>query len=159
MHLKCSEVTTEDALLKIISSFASCLYYLNLTNSEITEAIIMAILDECCDLRDLQLSYCRHLTSLTVDKISETCPDLEILNLAWLEYCGYYTDASILKLADGYPFLIWLNLASCHLVSDIWILEIKEKCDDIPYLNFSSCDISNISLLKIAERCPCVNCG
>lgn len=122
-----------------------------------TYAEIFSILDRCTQLEELDLSY-TNVGDAVVVKIAKNCPNLWLLSL---KMCCDVTDIGIVCLAEGCPSLMNLDLDMSEfgslneMINDIGICKIADCCSKLKRLNLDSCvNITDTAILRLIDGCP-----
>ncbi|RHZ54587.1 hypothetical protein Glove_426g43 [Diversispora epigaea] len=68
-----------------------------------------------------------------------------------LEDCEEITDTSVKKIAQSNPKLKYLNLNGCELVSDKSVCKIVQLCPNLEGLQIECCNISDVSMIALAN--------
>lgn len=99
----------------------------------------------------LRLGCCRFITSETIKLISETCPNLEELDL---QACIHLHSSAFLPIKRLVK-LKTLNLYRCAITDEV-LIEILAACVDIEYLNLGATRMSSMDsvALQLGKSCP-----
>lgn len=154
---KCDQITD-----KTLSRWAvrfSKLRSVNLANSDITNLAIIALAENCPELRDVELSFCDNvkITDAVVFTLAKAFPGLEELHLRgtcedssridfvrnskkmWLCIHDEITDAVVIAFAKGCPGLkvVWLD---CCDITDAAVIALAENCPELELVNLIFCE-------------------
>lgn len=77
---------------------------------QLEDQAVVALADDCHDLRDLDLSKCLKLTDRSLYALAYGCPALTRLNVSG---CSSFSDTALSYLASACPRLKNLNLCGC----------------------------------------------
>lgn len=120
----------------------------------VTDASIIMIGKRCPYLRKIDLSYYtsddHSITDESLINIAVCCPCLQSVTLF---SCNKITDKSIIKIGEKCRGLQILNLNNCKYVKSVGISRIAEECPDLQELRLEFCNISDESIMKVAEKC------
>jgi hypothetical protein len=117
---------------------------------EITDDFIVALVEICPEMTDLNLHGCELLTDVSIVAFAGSCPLLESVIL---ECCELLTDASIGALAGSCPLLESVNLAGCKLLTDASIGALAGSCPLLKSVDLRGCTLltdASIAALKAA---------
>lgn len=160
-NLICSRITDELAVK--IGDVGSCLHWLSFKshsqftksqNDLLTDQALVKLLVGCPNLHALDVSECKYITDGNVVQIA-LCSRLNKLNLSG---CIRVSDISVIKLADNCSQLRKLSLYRCPLIKDMSIVRLVEKCHNLYSLDLRWCNVTNVSVIKIGEGCPYLEC-
>ena len=112
---------------------------------ELNDDALMAVIQACPRLNELDLSSCEEISDRTVVALAETYgPMLRCLNLS---KCAQVTDVGISALARHCHRLRKLWLYNCVRVSDLSITRVIANCRELELLDLASCEnVSDVSL-------------
>ncbi|RHZ87235.1 hypothetical protein Glove_38g82 [Diversispora epigaea] len=134
----------------IIEIAQNCIHleYFGLRESNITDASLKQIAESCSKLLILSLVGCQKITDEGICAITLTCSNMQKYVL---ENCEEITDTSVKKIAQSNPKFKYLNLNGCELVSDKSVCKIIQLCPNLEGLQIECCNISDVSMIALAN--------
>jgi hypothetical protein len=112
--------------------------------------ILQSIADHCSGLQSLYLRYCGGISDDGLITISEHCPNLQLIDLAF----GQITDANIISISSHFPRLKSLDLEGCQLITDASIISMSTHCIGLQSLNVYGCrQITDACIVSISTYC------
>jgi hypothetical protein len=149
-HLKCF-LDNKYIVVEDIGIFGGCLHWLSIQSSMIEDSIFSKMIQNCNNLKSLNLSFCGNISDVGISTVLEACPNLLELNLS---VCYKITDISILKIGEKYLTLHSLNISGNRNITDIGLMGIANGCPHLHSLYLCDVKVSNLGLVRIAEKCP-----
>jgi hypothetical protein len=123
--------------------FFSNLKILNLSkNYVITDVHLIIIVENCCELTELNLTYCSRLTQDSFLAIGKCCRKLVKLHLS---YCDLLNDFALATILENCIQMRELILTGCLLLTDYSLIQLVElssfgiSCEDLRILGVSGC--------------------
>ena len=152
--LKFTEAPTVSDIERILDDqTARQLKHLNLDGcSQLTDAAIVTLVEQCPDLTSLNLIDCIELTDEGIIELANRCQKLTSLNLGG---CRQLTDEAFTALAAHCPGLTSMSLGYCSRVTDLAIIELAERCRNLTLLRLDGCaQLTDVAINALANRCP-----
>ena len=122
-----------------IALFESCssLTTVNLSNSNVEDAVIQSLGPHRLSLTHLDLLACNNLTDDALMTLAQGCPRLTDLNLAC---CEGLSKAAVLTMLPGCAALTHLDLGvfGTGILDDNTVLTLAQQCKSLKYLDISS---------------------
>jgi hypothetical protein len=164
-----------DSMLTKLSSGSPLLKSINLAYcSDLTDAGVASLAMNCRSLEQVVLWGCYELSNNALVSLATNCPRVQHLNLRCCRkitdeglqmivggfasmltlnftYCRCITDRGVGYLAHAYPMLRRVSFAYCVLITDEAVRHLSHHCPYVESLDLTGCDISNESLLLIAN--------
>ncbi|XP_028264563.1 dynein regulatory complex subunit 6 [Parambassis ranga] len=146
---ECFNVT--DMMVQNITKGCSCLLYLNLSCTLITNATLKVLSRNCHNLQSLSLAYCCRITDkgflyLTTGK---GCRSLIHLNVSG---CTQITVSGFKNMSVGCPLLKEIVINDMPTLSDSCVLALLSKCRSLSAISLLDAPhLSDIALTAIAE--------
>jgi F-box/leucine-rich repeat protein 2/20 len=114
---------------------------------------IESIVRHCPHLKEVDLSWCRHITSAGITMLAKECHSLERLSLAG---CSLVND-DIFHHIVGFPLLRRLNLQLCKNITDDGIKLLAMYCHHLRHVTLSGCHLlTDLSLCYLSHRSSCI---
>ncbi|RHZ54534.1 hypothetical protein Glove_426g2 [Diversispora epigaea] len=134
----------------IIEIAQNCIHleYFGLRGSNITDASLKQIAEFYSKLLILSLVGCQKITDEGICAITLTCSNMQKYVL---EDCEEITDTSVKKIAQSNPKLKYLNLNGYELISDKSVCKIVQLCPNLESLQIECCNISDVSIIALAN--------
>jgi len=143
-----SENLTDDIVIAILEN-CSGLMKINLQECGITDAAVIALAERCAGLMKINLQDC-NITDAAVIALAEGCPGLTTINLCFCDI----TDAAVIALAEGCAGLTTINLCCCIFITDSAVIALAEGCAGLRSIDLSICrNITDAAIIALAERC------
>ena len=144
-----------DIGLREVGLFCEHLASLNVSSTLITGVSLIAIAENCTDLKVLNVSRCAQLEKPGLTKIFYKCNKLESVNISHLKDIG---DNELRVLAQSSTHLRVLLARDTPLVSDQSLMLLAHRCVELETVDVSRAQltfkITDISLLALGESCP-----
>ncbi|KAG9457174.1 hypothetical protein H6P81_001682 [Aristolochia fimbriata] len=120
---------------------------------QLEDEAVIAIANNCHDLRDLDLSKSFKLTDSSLYALSHGCPSLGKLNISG---CSAFSDVALSYLTSACRNLKNLNLCGCwKAASDNALKAIAENCSQLQFLNLGWCEgVTDVGVMSLALGCP-----
>ncbi|XP_068648438.1 F-box protein SKP2A-like [Aristolochia californica] len=120
---------------------------------QLEDEAVIAVANNCHDLRDLDLSKSFKLTDRSLYALAHGCPSLIKLNISG---CSAFSDVALSYLTIVCKNLKNLNLCGCvKAVSDNSLKAIAGNCSQLQYLNLGWCDgVTDLGVMSLALGCP-----
>ncbi|KAI7883102.1 RNI-like protein [Lichtheimia hyalospora FSU 10163] len=107
-------------------------------------------------LVSVDLSDVTSVTDASIQRIAETCPHLQGLNLSMckegLEPFIGVTDSSVIMLAQRCTGLRRIKLNNCVNITDASAIALAENCPALLEIDLMNCAVTNNALFSIFER-------
>merc|ERR1712086_611200 len=125
---------------------------LDATNTNIDDAVIIALAEHCPALTDISVGNCISLTDAAIIALADRCPALTRISV---DNCKYLTNAAIIALAEHCPTLISVDVSNCKNLTDAAIIALAEHCPALTEINVRHCrNLTDAAIIGLAERCP-----
>ena len=142
---------TDELAISLIKNCAG-LTSVDLTNSCITDATIVALAENCRALKQVRLVRCRNITDVSGAALAEKCSELAQVDFT---NCTELTDVAVVALATSCPQLEGVNLSGCKKIGDASVLALAANCPQLRRLHLFECDqIEYASLLILKAAHP-----
>eukprot|EP00899_Mesostigma_viride_P016166 jgi/Mesvir1/24550/Mv21887-RA.1 len=117
------------------------------------DAIVRALATHCCQLRYLDVSYCRGIGGSSLAALVESCPELE-----YLDVCSLPDSTEVLKgLSHHGTKLRFLRAGGIrgNALSDADVVEfLTARGHQLEMLDLSCSEISDETIALVAQHCP-----
>ncbi|KAL4222932.1 hypothetical protein ACF0H5_018973 [Mactra antiquata] len=170
-YLKSGEITPPLTMLQ----------YLNISNTDISDALLEEITKQSSMLKLIDITSCSRLTNTGIEAVARQCPDIKTLiinvnefghsdvsfsgaqsvaehckclEVLKLNYCPEVGDEGVKCLANSCFNLKVLEIAGCLSLLDSTVATLTETCKYIQKLKFSGCSkLTSKSLSTVLTRC------
>ena len=110
----------------------------------------------CPNLTSFAISRSKYVTDTGISWIAGGCRKLERLTL---EGCSKISDAGAIALASGCPDLKSISIKSCLRITDLGVSALSIKCHQLKLLSLHNSEISDDSLIAIANNSHELQCA
>ena len=118
----------------------------------ITDIGILAFVQNCRHLSEIDISYCRNITDIGVSAIAQHCSLLRNINL---HRCKKITDISVAAMGQHCPNLMVLDISGCRMITDIGVSALAQHSSLLTDINVSYCEeVTDIGLSALGQYCP-----
>merc|ERR1712086_144750 len=125
---------------------------LDATNTNIDDAVIIALAEHCPALTDISVDNCKYLTNSAIIALAEHCPTLISVDVS---NCKNLTDAAIIALAEHCLVLTRISVISCTNLTDAAIIGLAERCPALTNVDVRYCwNLTDAAIIALAEHCP-----
>jgi len=146
----CREVS--DAAVRRVAESCPRLQFVNLSNTDITDATVVSMCNRCPILKRVFLGGCIDLTDETVLAIAERLPGLTHICLGGITAI---TSSAVEILASKCHELEYIDLNCCYIVSDATVMKLTEHCSKLRDLRVGGCrNLTDASISAVAEKLP-----
>lgn len=114
----------------------------------ISDTGIVCLSKGCRNLKELNAFYCDRLGDTSICSIGKHCGELEKINLMYSDI----SDEAIKSLADGCPRLLNLNVAFCDTITDLSLLYLAPKCQQLHSINLRKLEITDDSIVALCNH-------
>jgi hypothetical protein len=118
----------------------------------LTDVSVVALAKQCPLLTNVNFGFCKMLTKVGVVALAKHCPKLthvDFLN------CSQMTDVSVVALANHCPLLTTVYFYNCYHLTDASVVVLAEYCPLLTMANFSNCfRMTDVSVVALANLCP-----
>jgi hypothetical protein len=111
---------------------------LDLSFSDINDALVIAAVSGMHKLKTVNLSGCSGITNASLMALSSHCPHIV---KATFSSCNQITDEGLVSFSQGCSLIEDLNLSRVNRITDIGIKAIANGCKFIKSLDVSFCDL------------------
>jgi len=127
---------------------------ISLVGCNITDASVIALVENCEGLTRINLGSCPNITDASVIALADNCPGLRAIGLYG---CTLITDASVMALAEHCHGLTTILLSGCSRITDGSIKNLATSCKRLVSIGFVGClKITDESITEIIRLCKCV---
>uniref|UniRef100_A0A915KXR5 Uncharacterized protein n=1 Tax=Romanomermis culicivorax TaxID=13658 RepID=A0A915KXR5_ROMCU len=124
--------------------------HLHLGLENLSQSLLLAIAENCRNLKTLDLAYCRTLDDIILTKMTEHCgKTLKILDIS---LCNSVTDDGILTVAQKCPNLEEIMLFQTK-IGDKAVLALAMRCTKLKFCGVNPEQISNETTQILCEKC------
>ena len=142
-------VDLSDASVQIVASQCPALASLSVYSYQLTCASLVALARGCPQLRRLNISCCRGITSLA--PLTTGCSKLEVLSCMFISSIN---DGSLIAISRGHPSLTELSAEGCN-VTDAGIRAIAAGCPRLEHISVDQFSrITDAALEALGAGCP-----
>eukprot|EP00164_Ancoracysta_twista_P003829 GFYU01005137.1.p1 GENE.GFYU01005137.1~~GFYU01005137.1.p1 ORF type:complete len:1530 (-),score=451.33 GFYU01005137.1:156-4745(-) len=151
-----------------------------LSNTNVGDMEIADIATNCPKLEFVDLSWCSNITSVAIECLATSCPDIRRLRLDGLpirdigkdELCDALdlfqeitdislcwvedlTDEDLEEIAEACPFLLRISLQGCSGIGDVGVVKLSEYCAELENIDLHGCVLVTDSALSgLQQGCP-----
>ncbi|KAJ0402064.1 hypothetical protein P43SY_009269 [Pythium insidiosum] len=121
---------------------------IDLTQSRVTDAALVALAAQSRALEQVTLSYCLEITDVGLEALVRACPRIRQLDL---NNCGLLTDRGVATLGVHGQQLEAVNLSWCMNMTDKGVVDLVQGCARLRQLKLVWCtQLTDVTLRAVA---------
>ena len=122
----------------------------NETNSDITQAPLLQLVENCTRLKELMVCNVRAVNDKLLHALAKHGPQLLKVNVSG---CSLITDDGVCALVKHCTKLAMIGLCG-KLITDTSLFAIAQHCGDLHFVYFDECNnISQVGMKALVEDC------
>jgi hypothetical protein len=148
--LECCSAVSDAAVRKVAES-CPLLQFVDLMQTNITDATVEALCNRCPLLKRMFLGWCDNLIDAALMTVAERLPGLTHIDLSGI---AAITSSAVETLVSKCRELEHIGLTDCRNVSDATLTKIAKHCSKLKVLHVRACPKTTaVGLTKIATKC------